>query len=167
MICLQISEIKNFMNTLLRTETFDKFLLQEATITNAVTYTINGQLTKDFYTNEELKTLHLMDCRFLPFSMLRKNCFDLIKGKRTPHSFRFVFLLSPEHLKKTVTAIGSNYTTDDISAIYMNLKYENHTLHLTTGVSYRIFSMDKTLENEWDKMVMKFLKQHGLVFEIV
>ena len=167
MICLQISEIKNFMNTLLCSETFDNFLLQEAVITNSVTYTINGQLTKDFYTKEELETLHLTDCRFLPFSMLRGNCFDLIKGKRTPSSFRFVFLLSPENLKKTITAIGSNYTHDDISAIYMNLKYQNQVLYLTTGVSYRIFSTDKTLENEWDKMVMKFLKQHEIVFEMV
>lgn len=167
MIALELTDIKDFMNKLLRTDTFDNFLLQEAVITNSATYTINGQLTKDFYSNEELEELQLQDCRFLPFSMLRGNCFDLIKGKRTPASFRFVFLLSPQNMKKTVLSIGSSYTTSDISGIYINLKYQNQKLLLTTGVSYNIFSIDKTLENEWDRMVMKFLKQHEIAYEEV
>ena len=149
MICLQISDIKNFMNTLLRSETFDNFLLQEAIITSAATYRISGQITQDFYTQEELETLALTGFRFLPFSMLRTNCFDLIKGKKTPASFRFVFLLSPENLKKTVSSINSSYQPNDITGIYMNLKYQNQLLTITTGISYSIFSPDKTLENEW------------------
>ena len=46
-----------------------------------------------------------------------------------------------------------------------NLKYQNQLLTLTTGIGYNIFSTDKTLETEWDKMVMKFLKQHDIDFE--
>ena len=95
MIALELTDIKTFMNKLLRSEVFDHFLLQEAVITNSATYTINGQITKGFYTEEELDELQLNGCRFLPFSMLKGNCFDLIKGKKTPSSFRFVFLLSP------------------------------------------------------------------------
>lgn len=165
MIALKLTDIKDFMNKLLRTETFDNFLLQEAVITSCATYTINGQLTKDFYSAEELEELQLQDCRFLPFSMLRGNCFDLIKGKRTPISFRFVFLLSPQNMKKTILSIGSSYTTSDITGIYINLKYHNQQLFLTTGISYSIFSTDKTLENEWDRLVIKFLKQHEIVYE--
>lgn len=165
MIALELTDIKDFMNKLLRTDTFDNFLLQEAVITNSATYTINGQLTKGFYSNDELEELQLQDCRFLPFSMLRGNCFDLIKGKRTPASFRFVFLLSPQNMEKTVLSIGSSYTTSDISGIYINLKYQKQQLFLTTGISYNIFSIDKTLENEWDRLVMKFLKQHEIAYE--
>ncbi len=165
MIALELTDIKDFMNKLLRTDTFDNFLLQEAVITSNATYTINGQLTKDFYSSEELEELQLQDCRFLPFSMLRGNCFDLIKGKRTPASFRFVFLLSPQNMEKTVLSIGSSYTTSDISGIYINLKYHKQQLFLTTGISYNIFSIDKTLENEWDRLVVKFLKQHEIAYE--
>lgn len=167
MTVLQLPDIKDFMNQLLRTETFDNFLLQEAVITSNATYTINGQLTKDFYSNEELEELQLQNCRFLPFSMLRNHCFDLIKGKRTPASFRFVFLLSPQNMEKTILSISSNYTLSDISGIYINLKYHNKQLFLTTGISYTIFSTDKTLEKEWDRLVMKFLKQHKIAYEEV
>ena len=165
MIALELTDIKDFMNKLLRSEIFDHFLLQETTITSSVTYTINGQITKGFYTDEEIQTLHLEGCRFLPFSMLKGNCFDLIKGKKTPSAFRFVFLLSPSNMEKTIAAVGSSYTVSDVTGMYINLKYQNQLLSLTTGIAYNVFSTDKTLESEWDKMVVKFLKQHEIEFE--
>ena len=165
MIALELTDIKDFMNKLLRSEVFDHFLLQEAVITSSATYTINGQITKGFFTDEELEELHLNGCRFLPFFMLKGNCFDLIKGKKTPSSFRFVFLLSPTNLEKTIAAVGSSYKVSDVTGMYINLKYQNQLLSLTTGIAYNVFSTDKTLEAEWDKMVIKFLKQHEIAFE--
>ena len=165
MIALELTDIKNFMNKLLRSEVFDHFLLQEGVITTAATYTINGQITKGFYSEEEIAELHLEGCRFLPFSMLRTNCFDLIKGKKTPSAFRFVFLLSPSNMEKTITAVGSSYKPADVTGMYINLKYQNQLLSLTTGIAYNIFSTDKTLEAEWDKMVMKFLRQNEIEYE--
>ena len=165
MIALELTDIKDFMNKLLRSETFDHFLLQEAVITSAATYTINGQITKGFYSEEELTELQLEGHRFLPFSMLKTNCFDLIKGKKTPSAFRFVFLLSPNNMEKTLNAVGSTYKPSDVTGMYINLKYQNQLLSLTTGIAYNIFSTDKTLETEWDKMVIKFLKQHEIAYE--
>lgn len=165
MIALELTDIKDFMNKLLRSEVFDHFLLQEAVITTGSTININGQITKGFYTEEELEELQLNGCRFLPFSMLRTNCFDLIKGKKTPSAFRFVFLLSPKNMEKTIAAVGSSYNPSDVTGMYINLKYQNQLLSLTTGIAYNIFSTDKTLEAEWDKMVMKFLKQHEIAFD--
>ena len=165
MIALELTDVKDFMNKLLRSEVFDHFLLQEASITGAATYTINGQLTKGFYSEEEVEELHLNGHRFLPFSMLRGNCFDLIKGKKTPSAFRFVFLLSPTNMEKTITAVGSSYKPTDVTGMYINLKYQNQLLSLTTGIAYNVFSTDKTLENEWDKMVMKFLKQNEIAYD--
>lgn len=165
MIALELTDIKDFMNKLLRSDVFDHFLLQEAVITTASTISINGQITKGFYTEEELEELRLNGCRFLPFSMLRTNCFDLIKGKKTPAAFRFVFLLSPKNMEKTIAAVDSSYNPSDVTGMYINLKYQNQLLSLTTGIAYNIFSTDKVLEAEWDKMVRKFLKQHEIAFD--
>ena len=165
MIALELTDVKIFMNKLLRSEVFDHFLLQEAVISTGATFQINGQVTKGFYSDEELQELHLTGCRFLPFSMLKTNCFDLIKGKKTPSAFRFVFLLSPSNMEKTIAAVGSSYKPSDITGMYINLKYQNQLLSLTTGIAYNVFSTDKTLESEWDKMVIKFLKQHEIAFE--
>ncbi len=164
MISLQLTDIKDFMNKLLKSDAFDHFLLQEAVIGSAAVYTIDGRITKEAYTETEREELGLTGYPALPFSMLRGNCFDLIKGKRTPYYFKFVFLLSPENLNRMLAAAHSSYTQKDISGIYLNLKYQNQTLTLTTGISYQIFSMDKDLENEWDRMVPKFLAKHEISF---
>ena len=68
-------------------------------------------------------------------------------------------------MEKTISAVGSSYTPSDVTGMYINVKYQNQLLSLTTGIAYNTFSTDKTLELEWDKMVMKFLKQHEIEFE--
>ena len=165
MIALELTDIKDFMNKLLRTEVFDHFLLQEAVITSGASYVIDGHITKGYYTDEEVDTMGISGYKMLPFSLLRGNCFDLIKGKKTPNSFKFVFLLSPENLKKTLASSGNSYTENDISGVFLNLKYQNQLLTLTTGISYNIFSTDKSLDSNWDKLVCRFLYQNDIKFE--
>ena len=94
MISIELTDTKDFMNKLLRTEIFDNFLLQEAVITKAASYVIDGHLQKGFYSSTELEENGIVGYSILPFRMLRTNCFDLIKGRQTPSSFKFVFLLS-------------------------------------------------------------------------
>lgn len=165
MIALELTDIKDFMNKLLRSETFDHFLLQEAVITSGASYLIDGHVTKGYYSEEEAEELGIAHLKFLPFGMLRNNCFDLIKGKKTPAGFKFIFLLSPQNLKRTLESTGTQYTENDISGIFINLKYQNQLLTLTTGISYNIFSTDKTLDAQWDKLVIKFLAQNNIAYE--
>ena len=146
MISIELTDTKDFMNKLLRTEIFDNFLLQEAVITKAASYVIAGY-------------------SILPFRMLRTNCFDLIKGRQTPSSFKFVFLLSPENMEHTLSSLHSAFTVSDISGFFFFFRYQNKLLTLTTGISYNIFSVDKTLDSEWDKLVMKFLANNDINFK--
>lgn len=165
MIALNLLEIKDFMNKLLCSETFDNFLLREATIQNSVTWSLDGSLNTDFYSGEELENDGLSGLPFLPFGKVRPQCFDLIKGKRTPTYFKFVFLLSPANLARTLKQTKSSFTPEDITGMFLNLKFQRGKLLLTTGISYRTFSADKSLESEWDQLVKRFLKNHGIVFD--
>lgn len=165
MLALKLINTKDFMNTFLKSETFDHFLLQEGVVVSAASYVIDGTITDGFYTENEREEIGLTGYHFLPFSMLRPRIFDLIKGKKAPASFKFVLLLSPANLARTLERIDSSYTVADISAMSINLKFQNEMLTLTTGISYRIFSTDKSLEPEWDKFVRQFLSQHDISFE--
>lgn len=165
MTALNLPEIKEFMNKLLCSETFDHFLLKEAVIKTAVTFTIDGTMDHEFYSTDETESLGLTGFSCLPFGMLRSQCFDLIKGKRTPSYFKFVLELSPTNLARTLEQIHSSFTAADISGVFLNLKFQNDALLLTTGVSYRIFCPDKSLEHEWDRLVERFLKNNGIVYE--
>ena len=117
------------------------------------------------YSSEELEEQGLSGLVFLPYGRVRQHCFDLIKGKRTPSYFKFVFLLSPDNLSRTLASMQTPFTPQDVTGMFLNLKFQNGNLMLTTGVSYRIFSTDKTLEHEWDRLVEIFLKNHIIVIE--
>lgn len=165
MIALNLPEVRVFMNKLLCTEVFDNFLLQEASIQGSISYHIEGTLHGDFYSAEELEAEHLTGLSFIPYGKVRTQCFDLIKGKRTPSFFKFVLLLSPSNLEKTIQQTTSSLSTQDVSAAFLNLKFQNNKLLLTTGISYRTFTIDKTLDREWDTLIKKFLKNHEILFE--
>lgn len=165
MIALQISELKDFMNKFLCSEIFDNFLLQEASISGNVSYHIEGGLHTDFYSADELEAEGLAGLSFIPFGKVRSQCFNLIKGKRTPSFFKFVLLLSPSNLANTLEHSHSSFSPNDISGAFINLKFQSGSLIITTGVSYRIFSADKSFEQEWDLLVKRFLKNHEIVFE--
>lgn len=165
MIALELPEVRIFMNKLLCTEIFDNFLLQEARIQGSISYHMEGALHAGFFSEEELEQEHLTGLPFIPYGKVRTQCFDLIKGKRTPSFFKFVLLLSPVNLEKTLQQTGSSLTTQDVTAAFINLKFQNGKLLLTTGISYRTFTIDKSLDREWDALMKKFLKNHEIIFE--
>ena len=165
MIALKLLEIKDFMHKLLCTETFDNFLIREAAICGSCMWELDGTLHTDFYSAEELAAQGLDGVSCLPFHHVRSQCFDLIKGKRTPSYFKFVFLVSPANLARTLKQTSSSFTPEDITGMFLNLKFQHGSLLLTTGISYRIFSVDKSLEQEWDALVKRFLKGHEITFE--
>ena len=58
MISLILKVTRTFMSNLLIKDTFDRLLLSEAVISTAHTYTINGEINKSFFSEEELSQVH-------------------------------------------------------------------------------------------------------------
>ncbi len=164
MTAFEICDIKQFMSQLLASPLFDNFLLSEATIQTNVTYQIDGQLQTGFYQEDQLEALGISPdtCKYVPFSLVRGNCFDLMKGKNIPLSFRFVFMLSPENMANTLAKTISSFSVNDVSGMFINLTFRGGKLLCTTGISYKIFSVDKTLDQEWDHLVELFFKKHQI-----
>ena len=167
MIALQLTDVKTFMNQLLCSELFDRFLLSEASITKDATFTVNGHINPAFYSAEELETEGLTGLDILPYSRLRPVCYQLIRGKHTPVSFKFVLTLSPENMKHTLARSDSSFTDNDVKGIFINLAFQNGRLTLTTGISYILFSTDRTLDHEWDGLIKKFLAKNSVSYEVL
>lgn len=167
MTALQIKDLAQFSHELFRGTMFDNFLLQEAVISQAVSMTLDGTLKADFYSEEELAEKGLQDCPYIPYARVRPICFEMIKGRHKPDYFKFVFLLSPKNQASTILKSGSSFKPEDISGMFLNLIYKNEMLTCTTGISYKIFSPDKSLEHEWDRLAVLFFRQHGITVEIL
>lgn len=165
MTALQITEIGSFLNRLLKDGLFDRFLLREATIVRSVSFTIDGAVNPDFFDAGEAEQEGLSGLKYLPFGRIRPVCFELMKGRKKPSYFKFVFQLSPQNQQSTIERSGSGFRTEDVSAMYINLTYRNEILVCTTGISYRLFSLDRSLEQEWDRLVSLFLRKNEIACE--
>ena len=118
MIAFSLTNLKEFMSQLLLSETFDSFAFIEGEIVTFNTFRIDGFLQKEFFDTEEP----------LPEYSLWKNvrdyCFSLIRGKRTPLSFRFVFSLSRKNIEKLTAQNVPSLDPDAVQGLYLNIHYD-------------------------------------------
>ncbi len=165
MLALHITSMKVFMNQLLASDVFDIFLLEEAVITTANTIMIDGHLNREFYSTEELASGQVTDYEYTPWSTLKGLCFQLIKGKRTPLSFKFIFHLKPEIAEKLLAREGCPADSSQIKALVLTIRYDGTKARLTTGCAYHTFVMSKAPEQVWDKTLSRYLADKGIPCE--
>ena len=164
MLALHITSMKTFMNQLLAGDAFDCFLLEEAVISTANTYTIDGHINVDFYPMEERGT----DCipyEFQCWSNVKGLCFNLMKGKNTPLFFKFVLQLKPEKAAALLIKENSSVDASQVRTLVLNIRYDGVKAVLTTGISCRTFVMSKDPDAIWDKALVKYLSDRGIPFE--
>ena len=162
MIALSLTEVKECMSKLLLSETFDSFLFIEGEIITFATFTMDGYLKKDFFEENEAPTRE-----YALWKDMREYCFSLIKGKRTPLSFKFVLGLSEANIEKLIRQQGLDFEAEDVRGLYINLKYDGQKLQCVTGTAMHLFTMDKSLEQAWDVMVQKFFTQKEIKYEVL
>ena len=165
MIALQITSMKQFMNQLLMTDTFDPFLLEEAVISTGNTFTIDGHINRDFYGTEGDSPETLPE--FRPWSEIKSLCFDLIKGKRTPLSFRFVLHLKPEKAIALLEKENCDVEPSQVKALVLNIRYDGSKAVLTTGTAFHTFLLSKEPDAIWDKNLQKYLDGKGISYELL
>lgn len=166
MLALQITSMKLFMNHLLVGKAFDSFLLEEAVISTANTYTIDGHINTDFYSPEEWKNGEI-PYKFQPWNEIKGLCFNLIKGKHTPLYFKFVLHLKPEKASALLSAQECSADISQIKALVLNIRYDGSKAILTTGTAYHTFIMCREPDNIWDKAVTKYLADCGIDCEVL
>lgn len=160
MIALKLTSPKKFMSHLLLSETFDHFLLIEGEIVTFNTFRIDGYIQKEFFDGQE----HLAE--YSAWKQVREFCYSLIKGKRTPLSFKFVFSLSPENISHLIENGGLDFQSSNVQGLYLNIRFDENGLSCVTGSSLKTFSMDKSLDKSWDAAVQKFFTQKGIEFDL-
>lgn len=163
MISLQIEELKEFTRQLFIGNTFDRFLLREAQIVTFNSFQIDGWIRTDYYSAEEKEEREIEG--FSAWSALRPFCFSLIKGKRLPESFHIVLQLSDKAKETFLAERQTGFSPSEVNGLYLNIRYEDRLLSCVTGTSVSRFTLDKTLEHEWDGAVKEFLKEKRIPFE--
>lgn len=164
MTALQITSMKNFMSQLLASDTFDCFLLEEAVISTANTYTIDGRINRDFFSGEE-QDAGAPPYDFRPWGEIKGLCYDLIKGRRTPLFFRFVLHLKPEKAASLLEKENCSVDPSQIKALVLTIRYDGSKALLTTGTSFHSFVLSKEPDAIWDKALAKYLSGKGIGYD--
>jgi hypothetical protein len=125
------------------------------------TFSIDGHIRRGYYTQEEQKEQKIEE--FSSWEMLRPLCFSLIKGKKLPGSFHITLQLAPQKAEEFAAAAGAGIDGSQIQGLYLNIRYEDGALYCITGTSLNFFTMDKTLETEWDRAVKQFMSSRGIL----
>ncbi|MDF2588080.1 MAG: hypothetical protein K0S41_1921 [Anaerocolumna sp.] len=163
MISLKVVDIKAFMSSLLVHNVFDNFLVSELDIGTFNQFHISGKINEEFYSSDELEILG--DRKYSTWSEVKPIAYTLLKGNKLPLSVKIVFLLSPTNTENVLRKSGLPIQITDINGLFLNIRYEKGILNLITGTSIKTFTMDKSLEHEWDANVKTFLKHYEIAVE--
>jgi hypothetical protein len=163
MISLNILEVKSFMAKLLTNNIFDSFLLKELDIQTFTNFHISGQFNEAFFSKEELEERG--ENRYTLWSDVRGIAFTMIKGNKTPLSLKVVFQLPAARSGELIQRLSGRLRLEEVGGLYMNIRFEKVELHIVTGTAMKSFTLDKTLEQEWDSEVKNILKHQGIAFE--
>ena len=143
MIALKIEDLKTFTAQLFMGETFDYWLVREANIVTFNSFTIDGRIRQGYYSDEELET----------------NRIEELSSWKLPESLQITLQLSPEENEKFIRRVKPDLSADQVAALYLNIRYENHAAACVTGTSLKIFMLDKQIEQEWDETVRRYFRK--------
>lgn len=163
MISLKINNIRNFTSHLFVQDTFAEWLLVEGTIQTHSLFHVNGEVNASFFSKEEYEE-HCKE-RFNPWKMLRPVCYEMVRGKNLPTRFKFVLGLNSQDVA-SILANHPDFRADNVEGMYLNIRFENGTITLTTGLSLKIFTLDKSLEKGLDSYISAFLDRYGIQYTI-
>ena len=177
MIALGIIDIRRFMSAFLVGTHFDDYALAEARITTFCTFSIDGRLEPSFFGEDSRTGASSEDSGHMPdpavlapvsyirWGQVRERCFDIIKGKRTPLGFKFVFFYPAGKMDAFYDKYGITGSARNLSGLCLNLKFDGSRLILTTGTSMKTFSTDRAADHAWDDEIREILASLSILTE--
>lgn len=153
------------MAKLLTTELFDDFTVEEATIDTFNTFTIDGRIHKEFFKNSD-DTEDIPNSEFSQWSSIRPIALNLIKGRHTPLGFKFILHLGDDMKLSVLEKSDMDISPEQIS-LGISIKFSQGEVIITTGVSYSIFTLDKSAEKAWDEYIPSFLESNGIEADLL
>lgn len=149
MIVLELNA-KTCMSHLLLKPTFHRYSFIEGEVTTFNKFHIDGRIHKDFFDETPERD-------YSSWKEVQEYFFSVIRGKRTPLNFKLTLSLAPEDFSGFLNARALSFRPDEIQGLYLNFRYADDTLRCVTGISMKTFTLDKSLEGEWDKYAEKIL----------
>lgn len=159
---IEILDIRPFMQLFFQTDGFSSYEFVSGELRTDMTYHLDGHLNKSFFSEEELEANDITSA-YLPWQLAKEKVFSLIKGKKTPTQMKIVLKANQNKTAILLSESGTSLTENDIDAMYLNIMFQENKLYVTCGISYKIFTLNKELENSFSNHITTFFKSNGIV----
>ncbi len=156
MLQLMIEDKKKLTELLFLGDAFDRFLVREAHFVTGITVDVDGTLNPDYYDSDEAAALS--DNTVASWKSVKSLCFQIIKGKKLPKRFQIVLKLAAADVPGWLARNGLDYAPETVRGLFFTLRYENQILSCTSGTSLSVFTMDKRLDEAWDRQLVQFFR---------
>lgn len=150
------------MKKLLMGETFDAFLLSEASITTFASFRIDGAFHPEYLSSADAELLTDEQSGYTLWQRVRPFFLELTKGKNTPLNFRVVLRLAPRNVERLIAQSGVSAQPGDVDGLFLNIHFDGTALTCVSGTSLRVFSLDKSLDHAWDEALERFFHREGI-----
>lgn len=150
----ETQEAKKFLNELFINERYDSFYLFDAKLDTVVSYEVNGKINKNFFSEEEFETLANKD--YICWKDIKKTILEFMKDGKLPVKMKIILMFNKDNINRLIEMNNILIHPDNVRALFLNINYSDSRLSVTTGTSLNVFTMDKSLEELWDKTVEKY-----------
>ncbi len=155
---IEVENIKEFTSRLFVGEFFDNFLAVETTIYTATAFIIDGHINKEFVGEEGMQLPEYAE-GIVMWKKIKPICYDIIKGKRVPQKFKMIFKMPSYIVDAFLKRTQLNIDLENVAGLYLNVNYQDGKMSCTTGASLKTFSLDKSLEQQWDEYMAAVIRK--------
>ena len=157
----EITDVAKFVKCLLTEDFFGKTLLYHAEVKGSCRMEIDGRLNREFYSADdaELLTAEGNRIEYVRWGDVRSLFFESIRGDRLPLRFTVSLLMDPDFVNHFVVEAGTTIRPGEVESLNINIMYDRESLTVTSGNSYKIFTIDKSLDGFWDGFVHNTFKE--------
>lgn len=159
---IDVLDIKPFMQLLFQNQGFDTYTFLSASVKTDMSYEVDGHLNSEFFTEEERLSLQADDPSFMSWLHAKEKIFQLIKGKKTPTILKVVLKADSATTTSICQSTQATLSINDIDGMYVNILFQNGKLNIVCGISYKIFTLDKQLEQELTSHIQELLKSNQI-----
>ena len=133
------------MARLFRESVFDAFEVRGLEVGTFTNFQVSGALDRGFDDDPEAGPAHCAWERIKPFAVA------FIKGRKRPKVIK-ITLAHPDTVRIHPNA----------AALFLNINYEDNEAQLSTAVSQRNFSLDKSVDGAWDDYIEAFFASNNI-----
>lgn len=153
MQAFEITNRKEFMSKLLKSDLFESFEVREVISHTAFKLVIDGKRNQEYF-NDIQNDLDRVYSEYLTWGELRRHVYQLMQGHTLPTYFKIILCTAP---------LKTAQLSQDASTFYLNITFKDNQMTCSTGTAYKDFTLDKSADQIWDERIKQFLFKYEFI----